>query len=494
MRPVLITSLTVIAAMLPAAIGLGPGVETNRPLALVVMGGMVSSTLLTLVVVPAVYSWSKKRWRAGTPGLAAPHGCGSGYAPGARVWDGAGMKRRFWLSALLLAAAPASAEDLIEVYRQVQANDPVWAAALPNYEANIEKLPQGRAQILPTVNFSAGTTDTDLRSEEANRRRTLSLRHRYYSLNLTQPLYRRQNTAAYAQGEHQATQAEHEFLGARHDLMLRAAQTYFNVLAAQDVYDCNVREKTVIERLLTLARATFSVKLRAWWTCTRPSAARRGTRPGDRRRHRPRRQTRGAARLTARNPACWRASKRLAPQAPDRRARKNGPSARSPRTPWSGARRGARAARRELEKNRAGHHRRSTSPPRTATPTPAATRPGPIAINARTRWASCSPCRSTRAAQLPQGARDRRAARRADRRLEQARREAAQQARQHYLAALNGIARIQALEQALASSQRALETTLLGYERGQRTGVDVLNAARALPHPPRPDGGALRVP
>lgn len=56
MRPVLITSLTVIAAMLPAAIGLGPGVETNRPLALVVMGGMVSSTALTLIVVPAVYS------------------------------------------------------------------------------------------------------------------------------------------------------------------------------------------------------------------------------------------------------------------------------------------------------------------------------------------------------------------------------------------------------------------------------------------------------
>jgi HAE1 family hydrophobic/amphiphilic exporter-1 len=56
MRPVLITSMTVIAAMMPAAIGLGPGVETNRPLALVVMGGMVSSTLLTLIVVPAVYS------------------------------------------------------------------------------------------------------------------------------------------------------------------------------------------------------------------------------------------------------------------------------------------------------------------------------------------------------------------------------------------------------------------------------------------------------
>jgi hydrophobe/amphiphile efflux-1 (HAE1) family protein len=65
MRPVLITSLTVIAAMMPAAIGLGPGVESNRPLALVVMGGMISSTLLTLVVVPAVYSlvenWRERR-------------------------------------------------------------------------------------------------------------------------------------------------------------------------------------------------------------------------------------------------------------------------------------------------------------------------------------------------------------------------------------------------------------------------------------------------
>ncbi|MGA9031231.1 MAG: efflux RND transporter permease subunit [Sulfuricaulis sp.] len=62
MRPVLITSLTVIAAMTPAVIGLGPGVESNRPLALVVVGGMISSTLLTLIVVPAVYSLVEN-WR-----------------------------------------------------------------------------------------------------------------------------------------------------------------------------------------------------------------------------------------------------------------------------------------------------------------------------------------------------------------------------------------------------------------------------------------------
>lgn len=56
MRPVLMTSATVILALLPAALGLGAGAETQQPLAIAVIGGMISSTLLTLVVVPAVYS------------------------------------------------------------------------------------------------------------------------------------------------------------------------------------------------------------------------------------------------------------------------------------------------------------------------------------------------------------------------------------------------------------------------------------------------------
>jgi hydrophobic/amphiphilic exporter-1 (mainly G- bacteria), HAE1 family len=56
LRPVLMTSLTVILALLPAALGLGAGADTNGPMAIAVIGGMLSSTLLTLVVVPAVYS------------------------------------------------------------------------------------------------------------------------------------------------------------------------------------------------------------------------------------------------------------------------------------------------------------------------------------------------------------------------------------------------------------------------------------------------------
>jgi len=69
MRPVLMTSLTIILALLPVAMGIGAGADTNGPLAVAVIGGLISSTLLTLVVVPAVYSLVENgllrlgRWR-----------------------------------------------------------------------------------------------------------------------------------------------------------------------------------------------------------------------------------------------------------------------------------------------------------------------------------------------------------------------------------------------------------------------------------------------
>lgn len=62
MRPVVMTSATVILALLPAALGFGAGAEMNQPLAITVIGGMISSTLLTLVLVPSVYSLIES-WR-----------------------------------------------------------------------------------------------------------------------------------------------------------------------------------------------------------------------------------------------------------------------------------------------------------------------------------------------------------------------------------------------------------------------------------------------
>jgi HAE1 family hydrophobic/amphiphilic exporter-1 len=60
LRPVLMTSLTLILALLPAAFGVGAGSEENGPLSVAIIGGMISSTLLTLIVIPVAYSLSSE--------------------------------------------------------------------------------------------------------------------------------------------------------------------------------------------------------------------------------------------------------------------------------------------------------------------------------------------------------------------------------------------------------------------------------------------------
>ena len=60
LRPILMTTLTLILAMLMPALGIGAGTELSQPLAIAVVGGMISSTFLSLIVVPIIYSWSEK--------------------------------------------------------------------------------------------------------------------------------------------------------------------------------------------------------------------------------------------------------------------------------------------------------------------------------------------------------------------------------------------------------------------------------------------------
>jgi HAE1 family hydrophobic/amphiphilic exporter-1 len=56
LRPILITTATTVLGLVPLALGFGAGAEVQRPLALTVIGGLSSSTLLTLLVVPVVYA------------------------------------------------------------------------------------------------------------------------------------------------------------------------------------------------------------------------------------------------------------------------------------------------------------------------------------------------------------------------------------------------------------------------------------------------------
>jgi HAE1 family hydrophobic/amphiphilic exporter-1 len=65
LRPILMTTLTTVLGLVPLAIGLGEGSELQAPMARVVIGGLLTSTLITLYLVPAVYTavagWQQRR-------------------------------------------------------------------------------------------------------------------------------------------------------------------------------------------------------------------------------------------------------------------------------------------------------------------------------------------------------------------------------------------------------------------------------------------------
>ena len=97
-----------------------------------------------------------------------------------------------WLSAASLS--PVRAEDLAAVYQKAVAQDARMAAASATHDASIEKLPQARSQLLPTLTFSAEKTYSDSELvyepgspfESGNR----SYYDRRYAASLTQPLFR----------------------------------------------------------------------------------------------------------------------------------------------------------------------------------------------------------------------------------------------------------------------------------------------------------------
>jgi HAE1 family hydrophobic/amphiphilic exporter-1 len=65
-RPILMTTLATLFGLLPLALGLGSGAELQKPLALAVIGGLVLSTLITLLVMPVLYSLMARQ-REATP-------------------------------------------------------------------------------------------------------------------------------------------------------------------------------------------------------------------------------------------------------------------------------------------------------------------------------------------------------------------------------------------------------------------------------------------
>jgi outer membrane protein len=411
-----------------------------------------------------------------------------GHAPSIRLFR---FTSAAFLPAVIAAgiSLPAGAEDLMQVYREAQRSDAVFAAARAALEAGREREPQGRALLLPTLNLTANATRNRV---EVDSRDTLLLPSftRYpesagYTLTFTQPIFRQQNWLQYQQGGHQVRQAEATFGQAYQDLIIRVSQAYFDVLAAHDTLALVRAQKTATAEQLAQAKRNFEVGT-ATITDTHEAQARYdliaaqeiaaqndletkrrtlqlivGKEPGELA------ELRRDVKLSPPNPPDMQSWVEL--------AEKQG-------YPVQIAEAGAEVAALEARRASAAHlptldfvasHGQS----------------GQNATNESSvgRDNTLTVIGLQLAMPLYQGgglnSREREAASlssRAKEDLENARRSAALSARQNYLLVINGIAVVEALEQALISSQSALDSNKLGYEVGVRINIDVLNAQQQL--------------
>jgi outer membrane protein len=388
---------------------------------------------------------------------------------------------------LVVAAGPALSADLLAVYREASLQDAVYAAAKAQYIAAQERLPQGRALLLPNVNFGAGANYNNLDIEYQNSTFASGKRdfHDYnYGVTVTQPLYRSENALTFEQAKIQVRQAQTQFAAAAQELMTRVAQAYFDVLLARANLSTIESQKIAVAEQLEQAKRNFVVGT-ATITDSREAQARYDLVV--------------AQELAAQNDVEVknRGLEQLVGKPVGALAGLSTPVTLNAPQPaemdaWveqayqsslqiAAAQHSVELAAREVERASAGH------------------RPTLDAVGALTQTYASSSAQGigsdVRAlvigvqlnVPLYQGgaisSRVREAVanqERARQDLENARRSAALQTRQAYLGVTSGLAQAQALQQAVASTQLQLESTKLGQEVGVRTAVDVLNAEQQL--------------
>ncbi|MGE5027898.1 MAG: TolC family outer membrane protein [Betaproteobacteria bacterium] len=388
--------------------------------------------------------------------------------------------KRISLAVLVFIASPAvHAANLVEVYREAQQQDAAYASARAAFEAGQEKLPQGLALLLPSVNLGASTAWNDVDLAGMNRKYNSN----GYNLSLTQPIYRKQNFAQYQQAKSQVSQAEAQFAAARQDLIVRVAQAYFDVLLAQDNIALAGAQKAAIGEQLEMAKRNFEVGT-ATITDTHEAQARYDLTTAQEiaAQNDLEIKKRALQLIISKIPGRLSAlSDKLPLISPEPNDMTKWVEQAEQQSPQVAIQRAALdIATEEVERNRAGHYptldlvagygRNSSSSTFAIGSTITAQTVGlqfnlPIyqggSVNSKVREALANQEKA-----------------RQD--LEQTNRQAALQTRQAFLGVTSGMAQVKALEQALVSSQSSLDSTRLGQEVGVRTNVDVLNAQQQL--------------
>ncbi len=397
----------------------------------------------------------------------------------------------FWPLPLVLLAAtafPAGAADLMSVYRDAVVHDAQFASARAALEAGREKLPQGRAGLMPVIGLGGNTTfnDTEVKTRaHPSVERDARYNSNGWTATLTQPVFRWQNWVGYKQGELSVAVAEAQFAAARQDLMVRVAQAYFDVLLAQETVATVAAQKTAVAEQLESAKRNFEVGT-ATITDTHEAQAKYDLVI--------------ATELAAQNDLTVKretlrvlvgkeqdALKRLRPGVEISRPQPDdvgqwATTAEAGSLAVAQAQGALDIAREEIGRQRGGHyptldlvasHGRSGTGFSSTTASGSDSKATTIGLQLSVPIFAGGGVSSREREAV--ALRDKAAAD-----LDNARRQAALGARQAYLGVTSGLSQVRAYEAAVASSQSALDSNKLGYEVGVRINIDVLNAQSQL--------------
>ncbi|HYD93924.1 MAG TPA: TolC family outer membrane protein [Noviherbaspirillum sp.] len=379
----------------------------------------------------------------------------------------------------------AFAIDLMQVYREALANDAPYASARAQLAAGQERSTQARAGLLPTIGVGGSYNRSDLESTAGGITAGRDFSSRGYTVSLSQPLFRLANWEQYQQGRLAVAASEAQFAQVQQDLIVRVAAAYFDVLASQDALATVQAQKAAITEQLASAKRNFEVGT-ATITDTHEAQARYDLAVAQEFAA----QNDLEIKRSALQQIIGKPAGALATLRPGLKLTTPEPanvdawvqSAEQQNYGVLGQQLALEIAQREIRKNRAGHYPTVdlVASRGHSNQTGSATSPtGSVSDNTTigVQWSVpifagfAIDSRVREAIALEDKTRSD---------LENARRTAAQGARQAFLGVNAGLAQIRALEAAELSSQSALESNRLGYQVGVRINIDVLNAQQQL--------------
>lgn len=155
---------------------------------------------------------------------------------------------------------PCTAQTLTTVFRKAQIEDTQYRAARKAVDAALEKVPQARAGLLPSLSLTgnssqqkgeASFSDAPFVNRDVN--------SWGWTAQVTQPLIRWANWVSYQQAGAQVEQAKAQFFQAEQELILRTAQTYFDVMVARENIRVSDAQLHSVDEQLALAERNFAV-------------------------------------------------------------------------------------------------------------------------------------------------------------------------------------------------------------------------------------------